>query len=167
MMQANASLEVTTGQSPPRVEAVGFDRVRTVHWGDADPAGVVFAPRFFEFAIDHVEDLYLELFGVGFHAFQRAESVEMPWVEMRCHFTAPVHPGEVLRLSLEVARVGTTSVTYEVRGSGPDRVTRFCVTLTSVAIAPWTGRPTALPALLRERLEGRARLTLREGTRER
>jgi acyl-CoA thioesterase FadM len=146
----------------PVAYAFPFARRRRIHWGDSDPAGLVFAPRCIEFAIAHVEDLFLALFGVGFHAWQEDERIILPWVHVECEFLSPVRPADDVVLTLSAPRVGRSSIAYVVEGRGDDGKARFRVAMTAVAVGKETGRPVPVPEDLRAALEPVAPDTDRE-----
>jgi 4-hydroxybenzoyl-CoA thioesterase len=130
-----------------------FTRTRRVHWGDADPAGLVYSPRCFDFALAHVEDLFIELFGEGFHAFQTRVGCVLPWVHLACDYRAPVRPGDDLDLALAVLGLGARSVRYRLVARRPASGTVcFEMVMVSVAVDPATGTSCPLPVPLRAAL---------------
>lgn len=130
--------------------------VLRVRWGDADPAGIVYYPNFFDwFAVATLELLrgWETPFGVLF----RRESVGLPVIEAHGRFLAPVLYDDDLEIETTVAEVRTRAFRlehtiwhaservaegYEVRGW--QRIDREH--LRDVTLAPL---PAALAAWLR------------------
>jgi acyl-CoA thioesterase FadM len=72
---------------------------KKVHWRDADPAGVVWFPRFLGWFEDAEEELYAAL-GRPRQALLDALHLGMPRVELDTKFVAPARPGELVRIGL-------------------------------------------------------------------
>jgi YbgC/YbaW family acyl-CoA thioester hydrolase len=122
---------------------------RTVSFGDCDPAGVVFTPRFSYFAIEAIYtalDSWLGAPGLrtlmGFDVLPpvRAMSVEMlkllTW-------------DDELSIKVSVAKVGVHSFTFRVEGFIRDETLAFTATVTHVCISPETKEVVAVPERLR------------------
>ncbi len=123
-----------------------FEREQIVHWGDSDPAGVLFGPRSFEYGLALAEEFFLHLFGVGFDGFQRRHKVILTWVHLGCDFRRPAATGATLTLRLSVERLGTSSVTYRVEALGAGGEAHFRLQMVSATVAMDTGRPAPLVA---------------------
>src|SRR5437773_755775 len=66
----------------------------TVRWGETDPAGIVFYPRFFEW-FDRGTEALFESLGLGWTViFPRYGIVGVPIVESGARFVAPVRHGD-------------------------------------------------------------------------
>ncbi|HVO57189.1 MAG TPA: acyl-CoA thioesterase [Dongiaceae bacterium] len=82
-----------------------------VEWGDCDPAGIVYFPRFFEF-FDACTAALFERAG-----FRKAEMLQqfnllgIPMVDTRAQFHAPVAFGETVTVESEIIEWGRTSFT--------------------------------------------------------
>jgi 4-hydroxybenzoyl-CoA thioesterase len=76
-----------------------------VRWSDADPAGIVFYPRFFEWYDLGTEALF-EALGLPWpEMFPRCSIVGVPIVESGSTFVAPVRYGDVVTIRSTVAWV--------------------------------------------------------------
>jgi YbgC/YbaW family acyl-CoA thioester hydrolase len=122
---------------------------RTVSFGDCDPAGVVFTPRFSYFAIEAIYaalDRWLGVPGLrtlmGFDVLPpvRAMSVEM---------LKPLTWDDELNIKVSVARLGVHSFTFLVEGFVHDEALAFTATVTHVCISPHTKEVVAIPEGLR------------------
>jgi 4-hydroxybenzoyl-CoA thioesterase len=77
----------------------------TVRWSDADPAGIAFYPRFFEWYDLGTETLF-ESHGLAWpETFERYRIVGVPIVESGSSFLSPARYGDVLTIRSSVAWV--------------------------------------------------------------
>jgi 4-hydroxybenzoyl-CoA thioesterase len=128
----------------------------TVEWGDCDPAGIVFYPRFF--AMFDVATAALMEAAAGMNRaelIRRHNILGWPMVSAQADFRAPVSFDDLIDIGTTVERIGTSSLTFrhELR-----RGAELCVT--SVETRVWAahgqaGRrlsPQPIPPVLRDRL---------------
>lgn len=108
----------------------------TVRWRDADPAGIAFYPRFFEWYDLGTETLF-ESHGLSWPAtFERYGIVGVPIVESGSTFLSPVRHGEVLTIRSSVAWVKdkTFRMEHEISVDG-----RLCAR--GFEVRAWVRRP--------------------------
>ena len=106
-------------------ETFGFTTEVTVRFGDCDPAGIVFYPRYFEMFNNLVEDWCAQGLGMSFRELHLQRGLGLPTVHVETSFVAPSELGDLLRAQLRVQKIGGASVTLRVRLAGPageDRV---------------------------------------------
>jgi 4-hydroxybenzoyl-CoA thioesterase len=101
-----------------------FRRQVLVRFGDCDPAGIVFYPRYFEMFNNLVEDWHREALQFSFTEIVTTRSWGLPTVHLEADFVAPTRFGEVLSASLSVREIGTTSVSLDILLQGPDGADR-------------------------------------------
>jgi len=78
-----------------------------VHWGDCDPAGIIFYPTYFRW-MDAATWAFWEL--VGFDAERlRTEHRAMPLVSAECQFLAPARQGDRCHVLSRIGRFGGKS----------------------------------------------------------
>ena len=78
-----------------------------VHWGDCDPAGIIFYPTYFRW-MDAATWAFWEM--VGFDpARLRAEHRAMPLVSADCQFMAPARQGDRCLVRSRIGRFGGKS----------------------------------------------------------
>ena len=82
-----------------------------VSWGDCDPAGIVFYPRFSAW-MDSVSHLLARRLGIPREAMlpPSPELVGFPVVAMQAEYVAPARIDDVLEVRTRVARVGRSSL---------------------------------------------------------
>src|SRR5258708_32679542 len=122
------------GEPVPR----GRDRARPmtehtttvqVHWGDVDPAGIAFYPRFFEWYDLGCEALFAALGLAWPEAFPRYGIVSVPIVESGSKFASPVRYGDVLTIRSRGAwvREKTFRLEHEISARGTPCASGFDV----------------------------------------
>jgi 4-hydroxybenzoyl-CoA thioesterase len=131
-----------------------------VRWGDADPAGIAFYPRFFEWYDIATEALFASLGLVWAEAFPRYGIVGVPIVEAGSRFVAPVRYGDTVSITSSVVWVKEKPFRVEHALSVAGRP---CAR--GFEVRAWVGRPAAageplrakaIPAEVAARLTGRA-----------
>ncbi len=85
-----------------------------VHWGDCDPAGIIFYPTYFRW-MDAATWAFMESVGYGAKRM-RADHLAMPLVSADCQFLAPAEHGDRCEVRSRIARFGGKSfiVAHEV-----------------------------------------------------
>jgi 4-hydroxybenzoyl-CoA thioesterase len=85
-----------------------------VHWGDCDPAGIIFYPTYFRW-MDAATWSFME--SVGYTPTRmREEHLAMPLVSAECQFIAPARHGDRCQVRSSIARFGGKSfvVSHEI-----------------------------------------------------
>jgi 4-hydroxybenzoyl-CoA thioesterase len=78
-----------------------------VHWGDCDPAGIIFYPTYFRW-MDAATWAFFEM--VGYDAKRmRAERRAMPLVSAECRFLFPAQQGDRCEVKSRIERFGGKS----------------------------------------------------------
>ncbi|MGA8144026.1 MAG: thioesterase family protein [Candidatus Acidiferrales bacterium] len=85
-----------------------------VRFGDCDPAGIVFYPRYLEIFNSLVEDWCRDELQFSFPEIINARGWGLPTVRLEVDFVAPSSFGDVLAAELIVRSVGTSSVTLSI-----------------------------------------------------
>jgi 4-hydroxybenzoyl-CoA thioesterase len=89
-------------------------RHRTVEWGDCDPAGIVFNPRYFEWFDAATAALFARALGMTKAAMvRRYDIVGIPLVDTRATFLVPCAYGDEVRIESTVAEFRRSS--FDVR----------------------------------------------------
>ena len=83
---------------------------RTVHinWGDCDPAGIVYYPRFFEWFDESTAALF-EAAGLEKWGMVRGKGIVIPMVDTRSRFMIPSRFGEDVVIESSITRFGRAS----------------------------------------------------------
>lgn len=107
-----------------------------VRWSEADPAGIVFYPRFFEWFDLGTEALFASV-GLPWRELFPAEGiVGVPIVETGARFASPVRYGDEVRIATAVAEVRekTFRMEHEISVGA-----RRCAT--GFEVRAWVARP--------------------------
>ena len=107
-----------------------------VRWSEADPAGIAFYPRFFEWFDMATEALFESLEMPWPVLFPKYRVVGVPIVDVGARFSSPVRYGDALTIRSAVVWVKTTTFRMEHTISVGDRL---CAT--GFEVRAWVGRP--------------------------
>jgi YbgC/YbaW family acyl-CoA thioester hydrolase len=78
-----------------------------VHWGDCDPAGIIFYPTYFRW-VDAASWALFELAGYS-AKWMKENQMAMPLVSAECQFLAPALQGDRCEVRSRIARFGGKS----------------------------------------------------------
>lgn len=130
-----------------------YHRLYPIEFNHCDPAGIVFYPRYFEMTNHVCENFFREAVGVSY-AEMMHQRCGVPTVRLETDFRAPSRLGDVLEVTLDVLRLGTSSVTFEIVGACGGQV-RLVVTITLVWVTDVAGTiaPQPWPEGMKARLQ--------------
>ena len=94
-----------------------FTTERRIRFSHCDPAGIVYFVNFFDMISGCVEDWFREAVGLPFNEMHIVRRLGFPIVNTGCEFFKPARLGDTLRLELSIAKLGRSSIEFEVRGS--------------------------------------------------
>lgn len=127
-----------------------YHRRFPIEFNHCDPAGIVFYPRYFEMTNHICENFFREVVGRPYAAMM-AEKAGVPTVRIETDFRAPSRLGDVLEVTLEVLRLGSSSLTVEIVAAcaGQHRLTATATLVWAQEVAgvfgaqPWPGEMRA------------------------
>lgn len=91
-------------------------RELTIAWGDCDPAGIVFNPRFFEFFDASTWQLFDAALGVKPQALNAAYNIiGIPLVDVSANFIKAVKFGDTIEIATQATNFGRSSFQIEHR----------------------------------------------------
>jgi 4-hydroxybenzoyl-CoA thioesterase len=129
-----------------------------VHWGDCDPAGIIFYPTYFRW-MDAASWALFDAAGYGPQRM-REEHLAMPLVAAECQFLFPAQHGDRCEVRSRIARFGGKSFVVEhevLRADGTalakGKETRVWGRHVDGPGTPMKGEP--VPGELRERFRAR------------
>ena len=129
-----------------------FSTEVTVRFGDCDPAGIVFYPRYFEMFNNLVEDWCARGLGTGFRELHIERRLGFPAVHIETDFKAPSELGDLLRAELRVEKIGGASLTVALRLCGADGGERVNARMILALMDLDKRRAQQIPAELRTRI---------------
>ena len=129
-----------------------------VRFGDCDPAGIVYFPRFFHLFHETMETWFSAGLGLAYAGLIQGRKLGFPAVHTEADFKVPCALGESITVELRVARLGRSSIglEYVVRGSaGDERLTgaSTCVVMDLDPASPQFRRAVPIPDDLRARIQ--------------
>jgi 4-hydroxybenzoyl-CoA thioesterase len=128
---------------------VTYHRDIQIEFGHCDPAGIVFYPRYFEMINSLCENFFKDIGQFPYHRMM-AQHQGVPTARVEVDFHHPSRLGEVLDFRLEIARLGTSSITFGIT-AWEQGINRFTCALTLVWVSPQL-RAEPWPDDLRARL---------------
>ena len=134
---------------------MAFTYPQPVLFKHCDPAGIVFYPRYFEMVNDCIEAFFAGPVGWPFHEMHK-DGTAVPTAEITTRFTRPSHHGDHLVLTLDIGRVGRSSLGLTITARAGDE-TRF-VSTSTIVLVDGAGKPKAWTEALRQTF-----LTLKDG----
>lgn len=130
-----------------------FVQQRLLNWGEADPAGTIYAPRAIDFAIQAIEALWIEALGFSFRECHERRGMGTPWVHTSCEFERPLRAGEPFALHMILEKMGESSFAWRGEAARPEGETLFRLKLVAVMLDTRTGRACPIPADIRTGLQ--------------
>ena len=102
--------------TPPSATGVFLHPVQ-VRFGDCDPAGIAYFPRFFEWFHEAMEAWFDDALGRPYHEVLRRHG--FPAVHTECDYAAPCRFGDRITVELRLGALGQSSLRldYTVRGA--------------------------------------------------
>ena len=118
-----------------------YQRLIQIEFNHCDPAGIVFYPRYFEMVNSVVENFFADVVGRSFAQMHESQRHGVPTVGIEAGFQRPSRLGDKVLFTLKVERVGGSSVTVMIEGSGPDgprlQVRMTVAWIDQMKAAPW------------------------------
>jgi len=120
-------------------------RTARIEWGDCDPAGIVFYPRYFEM-FDHSTVLLIEK-ALGMRKldlYERYGFAGHPAVETQARFHLPTRFGDDVEIESEITKLGRSSFSLQHR-----LTLNGALAVEGSETRVWTARDPARPGGLR------------------
>lgn len=127
-----------------------------IRFSECDPAGIVFYPQYFVLFNDLLEAWIDRLLPEGFAGLIGARRQGLPTVRLEADFKAVSRMGDEVLLSLELQRLGRSSMTLALACTALDGELRMAVTQTVVCTDLHSHRAIPVPEDLRQALEAPA-----------
>lgn len=129
-----------------------FARERLIRFSHCDPAGIVYFVNFFDMVGGVVEDWFRDAVGLPFQEMHLERRIGFPIVNTGCEFFRPARLGDTLRLELGIAKLGRSSIEFQVRGSvGGEEKFRAKHKVALVSLDTWRALP--IPADMRAKMQ--------------
>ncbi len=132
---------------------IPFTQRRTVKWGECDPAGIVYTPRFLDWSVEAVESTFRAVVGIHWPDMQERFGLAAPMKQISLEFSSPLRTYDEVDLTVTIDKLGRSSTSYRVTTRKSDGTLCFTALLTSVMIDFSTFRPVPIPADVRTPFE--------------
>ncbi|TVQ90434.1 MAG: acyl-CoA thioesterase [Deltaproteobacteria bacterium] len=129
-----------------------------IRFGDCDPAGIIYYPRYFDLFHQAMESWFDGPLGLPYASLIRQHRLGLPSVRAEADYRAPSRFGEQVAVVLSIARLGSSSVHFDYQVRGPDgglRVTgrTVCVVMDLDPSSETFQRAIPIPSDLRQRIQ--------------
>jgi 4-hydroxybenzoyl-CoA thioesterase len=119
---------------------------RKVRFGDCDPAGIVYYPRYFDMLNGVIEDWWQEI-GLSWSAVLPERDIVTPVSHLETQFLRPSTQGDLLDLALTVESVSRSSIRLLLRVTGAAaHEERLSARARMVCVAVTTRKPRTWPS---------------------
>lgn len=125
---------------------------RRVLWGECDPAGVVYTPRFAEYTASARDYWFRHVLGHLDRPHPSRQQVVFPMRAMNFDFRGMIAPDETFDMVVTLGEVRTRSFTLAITATHERGHSVFNAGLTQVAFDQAAGAAVAIPAHLAQRL---------------
>lgn len=125
-----------------------------VRFSDIDAAGIVYYPRFFYYCHQTFEDLFNQNFAISYAALIKQRGLGFPAVNINCDYKKPLTFGDMIKVSLNVKKIGNASLTCAYDISLKDSIDlNFAAEITTVCVAIENKKSVTIPQDIRDFLQ--------------
>ena len=114
---------------------VPFVYQRRVRWGDGDPALIAYTVRFLDYVMEAIEEWYREYLEIDWYQLTVDKGMGAPVVHLEFDFSAPIKPGDVVSITLQVDEIRRSVLSFAFRGVREDGVLSFSGKLAAAFVA--------------------------------
>jgi len=126
---------------------------RRVLWGECDPAGVVYTPRFADYAASARDFWFRHVLHHSDRPHPSRRQITFPMRAMQYDFRSMIAADDVFDMAVSLAEVRTRSFTLQIAASHPDGRPVFNASLTQVAFDQAEGAAVIFPDPIRQTLD--------------
>lgn len=117
---------------------------RRVLWGDCDPAGVIYTPQIFHYAIETIEEWLVSTLDCNWMELQETFSLDTPSIKITCEFIIPLKAGDFVDIKLLIKKLGNTSIEYNIDGFTVNGDQCFSLSQVSCFVDAATFKPVSI-----------------------
>ena len=125
---------------------------RRVLWGECDPAGVVYTPRFADYAASARDYWFRHVLGHHDRPHPSRKQVTFPMRAMQYDFKSMVAADDVFDMQVTLSHIGERSFSLQIAASREEGRAVFTASLTQVAFDQELGTSVPLPTAIRQTL---------------
>lgn len=124
---------------------------RQVLWGECDPAGFVYTPRFADYAVGAAAFFNADAIGDCLK-LEDGRTIGLPVRNMSYSFEKFLRPNDIFDMRVDVGTVGERIFELHLTARSEQDALHFTATMTRICLDPRIARSIPMPASLRERL---------------
>lgn len=124
---------------------------REVMWGECDPAGYAYTPRFADYAVGAATFFHTEML-VDVLAMEDGSKVGLPVKSMSFNFERFLKPQDEFEMQVSVGRIGKRTFEQRIEARSTSQLVHFTCSLTRICVDPKTARSVTMPRSLVSRL---------------
>jgi acyl-CoA thioesterase FadM len=121
---------------------------RVVKWGECDPAGIVYTPRFSDYVVEAHLACFEHLFGKSPYDLLRVQGLALPAKALAVEFKHPLLPNQPFEMKAGITTIRTRTFDVGVGGFTREGIEAFTGTLTLICLNLAQGKSQALPDFL-------------------
>lgn len=99
--------------------AAPFIYRRRVRWGEADAARIAYTGKFPHFAMEALDDFFLEVLGENWYLNTVERNRGNPFVHLSLDFMSPLTPEDTVQIAVWIEKLGRSAITFWVEGHVP------------------------------------------------
>lgn len=126
---------------------------RRVRWGECDPAGVVYTPRFTDYLVSAVSLFHEQLLGAEAAHYRKNLGIDTPCKGMSLVFQGALWPHDVFDMAVSIGEIRNASYDVMVKATTPDGQPVFEGVFSPVCIPRTERRAVPIPDDFRRRLQ--------------
>lgn len=123
---------------------------RIVGWGDCDPAGIVYTPRFLDWSMEAAEGFWRDIIGADWYALRTQHGMGSPSVSIHMEFQKPLAAGESFDVEVRIPKLSRATITFALTGRNKAGESCFTTELVSCVIDAKAFRSATIPDKFRE-----------------
>ena len=135
------------------ISEIPFTLRRKIKWGESDPAGIVYTPRFHDYLMEAIDAWLETVIGIDWFRLNTEMGLGSPMVHTSIDYHSPVRPGDILDVKVTLDHIGSSAYTLEIGGYKADGTHVFQGKAVSVVISRETWKSHPMPDEYRERME--------------
>jgi acyl-CoA thioesterase FadM len=137
-----------TGEFPKWIVSVAS----RVKWGECDPAGIVYTPRFSDYVVETHLVCFEHLFGSSPYDLLRVKGLALPAKALAIEFKHSLLPNQPFEMKARIAAIRTRTYDVGVSGFTREGIEAFSGTLTLICLNVAQGKSQPLPDFLLSKL---------------
>ncbi len=125
---------------------------RRVKWGECDPAGVVYTPRFADYVAEAHLAFFEHLFAAPPYELLEASQMALPAKAIAIEFRRSLWPNDWFEVEVFVGEIRTRTYDLDMTARNDDGIEVFVATLTLICLDRGAKKAVPLPQFVRDRL---------------